>query len=73
MDDLDDHLARRDRADDFGADGAAADLVGEGADDIERHVGLDQRAAHLAHRLVDIGLAQRTAPGELVENAGKAF
>ena len=48
-------------------------LVGERADDIERHVGLDQRTAHLAHRLVDVGRRKRAALGQLVENAAKAF
>ena len=32
-----------------------------------------QGAADLAHRLVDIGLGQRAAPRQLVEDAAKAF
>ena len=53
------------------ADGAGPHLVGEGAHDVERDVGLDQGAAHLAHRLVDVGLGQRAAPGQPVEDAGR--
>ncbi len=44
-------------------------FVDELARDIERDVGFQQRAAHFAHRLIDVGFAQRTAAGELVENA----
>jgi hypothetical protein len=71
VDDLDDHLARRDRLHDLAADGALLDRLDERAHDLERHVGLDQRAAHLAHRGIDIGLRQRTAAGELVEDAAE--
>ena len=67
--DLDDHLARRDRLDDFDADRLAFDGGGELTRDIERDVGLEQRAAHLAHRGVDVGFRQRATAGELVENA----
>jgi hypothetical protein len=67
--DLDDHLAGRDRLDDFDADGLFLDVVGESARDIERDIGLEQRAANFAHRFVDVGFAQRTTAGELVENA----
>ena len=38
MDDLDDHLAGRDRFHDLGTDRAAADLVGEAADHLERDI-----------------------------------
>ena len=48
-------------------------LVGEGAHHVERDVGFEQRAAHLAQRGVDVGLRQRAAPGEPVENAAKPF
>ena len=46
--------------------------VDEGFHDVERDVGLEQRAAHLAQRLVDVGLRQRAAAGDLVENAAQA-
>jgi hypothetical protein len=72
VDDFHDHLAGGHRLDDLGADRAVADLVGEGADDLKRHVGLEQGAAHLAHRLLDVGLAQRAAALEAVEDAGQS-
>ncbi len=64
VDDLDDHLARRHRLDDRDADGVLLHLVGEGAHHVERDVGLEQRAPHLAQRRIDVGFRQRAAPGE---------
>ena len=43
------------------------------ADDLERDVGFQQRAADLAQRLLDIGLAQRAAPRQLIENSVQPF
>src|SRR6266403_850211 len=73
MDDLDHHLAGRDRLDDGGADRLLAHAIGEASDDIERDVSLEQRAAHLAHRGVDIGLRQRTAARQPIEYPTKLF
>ena len=73
MDDLDDHLAGLDRLQHLGADGLLAHLVGEGAHDVQRHVGLEQRTAHLAQRRRDIGLRQRAAAGQAVQDGAKAF
>ena len=73
MDDLDHHLAGRDRLDDGGADRLLADAIGEASDDLERDVGLEQRAAHLAHRGVDVLLGQRTAPRQTIEYPTKLF
>jgi hypothetical protein len=73
VDDLDDHLARLHRADQFGADRAFAHLVNEGFYDIERDVGLQQRTANLAQRRVHVGGRKRTAAGDLVENAAQAI
>ena len=56
-----------------GADRLGAHLVGEGAHDVERDVGLEQRAAHLAQRRRDIRLRQRAAAGQAVQNRAKAF
>ncbi len=72
MDDLDDHLAGLDRLQDLGADGLVAHVVGEGADDFERHVGLEQRTAHLAQRRRDIGFRQRATAGQAVQDGAKA-
>ena len=72
--DLDHHLAGRDRLDARSAPTAfALHRVGERAHHVERHVGFEQRAPHLAHGLGDVALGQRTAPGELVEDAGQAI
>ena len=68
MDDLHDHLAGLDRLEHLGADGLGAHLVDEGADDLERHVGLDQRTANLAQRSRNIGLGERAAAGQTVQN-----
>ena len=65
MDDLDDHLAGLDRLQNLGANRLGAYLVGEGAHDIERHVGLEQRTAHLAQGGGDISLRQRAAAGQI--------
>ncbi len=73
VDDLDDHLAGRDRAQHFGADGLGFDLLGEVLDDIERDVGFEQGATNLAHRLDDVAFGQRAASCQLVEDAGKAL
>src|SRR5205085_2834039 len=50
-----------------------ADFLCEAAHDVERDVGLEQRAAHLAHRGVDIGLGQRTATRQPIEYPTKLF
>jgi hypothetical protein len=73
VDDLDDHLAGCDRANDRLADRLAAHLVGKTPDHIEGDIGLDQRTADLAHRLVDVGLRQRAALRQLVEDAAEAL
>ena len=71
--DLDDHLAGRDRLHHLDADGLLLHLLGEVARDVERDVGFEQRAAHLAQRRVDVGFAERAAAGQAVENAAKFF
>ena len=73
VDDLDDHLARRDRADDVGADRLRPDLVDELADDRQGDVGFEQGGPHLAQGRVDIGLGQRTTPPKLVENIAQTL
>ena len=71
VDDLDDHLARRDRAQDFLADRLLGDLVDEIASHRQRDVGLEQRDAHLAHRRAHVGLGERAAPAKPVEYAAE--
>ena len=71
MDQLDHHLARLDRLDDLGADGLFAHPVGEAPDHFQRHVGLQERAANLAHGFRHILLRQGAAPGQVVEDGAK--
>src|SRR4029079_12215098 len=71
MDDLEHHLAGRDRLDDGGADRLLADAISEISDDLERNVGLEQRAAHLAHRGLDVLFGQRAAPRQTIEYPAK--
>ena len=73
MDDLDDHLAGLDRLQHGGADGLFAHAVGEGAHHVERDVGLEQRTAHLAQRRRDVGLRQRAAAGQAVQDGAKTL
>ena len=71
IDDLDDHLAGGDGAHHLLADRLRLHRVGEVAHNIESDIGLEQRAAYLAHGLGDISLAQRALAGELVEDGAK--
>ena len=73
MHDLDDHLARSDGAHHLLAHGLRPHRVGEVAHHVERNVGLEQRAANLAHRFIDVGLVKRAFAGELVEDGAKAI
>ena len=69
MHDLDDHLAGRDGFHHLDADRLLLHAFGKFARNVEGHVGLEQRTAHFAQRGVDIGFAQRAAPGKAVKNA----
>ena len=71
VDDLDDLLARRDRAQNLGADRAFAHLGDEIAHHFQRDVSLQERQANLAQRLGNIGLAQRASAAQLVEDPGQ--
>jgi hypothetical protein len=71
MDDLHDHLAGGDALHHLLADGALADLCDEILDHRQRHVGLEQGDADLAHRVGDVALAQGATPLEAVEDAGQ--
>src|SRR3954465_7742569 len=67
VDDLDDLLARVELADDLGAEAALLDGRRELLDDLEVHVGLEQREADLAHGLVDVVLGQRPMGADVGE------
>src|SRR3546814_10727099 len=71
MDDRHDLLAGRDRANHLLADSLLGDLVDKAAGDRKRDIGLQQRHAHFAHRLADIGFRERTTPTQAVEHAAK--
>jgi hypothetical protein len=73
MDDLHHHLAGGHRLDHGGADRLLADFFGKTPDYVERDVGFQQCAAHLAHRGIDVGFRQRPAPGQPIENPTKLF
>src|SRR3546814_10135369 len=53
------------------ADSLLGDLVDKAAGDRKRDIGLQQRHAHFAHRLADIGFRERTTPTQAVEHAAK--
>ncbi|GAB1364912.1 hypothetical protein MASR1M32_41480 [Rhodobacter sp.] len=73
MDELDHHLAGGDRLGDSRSGGLFLHPLDEVARDRQRDVGLQQGHAHLAQGGDDIGLGQRTGPGQAVEDATKAF
>ena len=58
---------------DLGADGPLADPGDEVLDDLEVDVGLEQRQADLAHRGVDVGLADAAAAGQAGEGLAQAL
>ena len=69
MDDLDHHLAGVTERMTFWPTALSRTWSMKDRDHLERHIGLDQRPAHLAHRRIDIVLRQAAAAGELVENS----
>ncbi len=73
VDDLDDHLARRDGSQDVLADGLFLDAVDEVLDHGQGDVGLQQGDADFAQRCLDVGFLQGAASFQAVENAGQAF
>jgi hypothetical protein len=62
----------RDRLDHFLADGLLLHVLDEVADHFKRHVGFDERTAHLAHGGIDVSLGQCAPAGQLVEDATEA-
>jgi hypothetical protein len=63
--DLHDLLGRRQRRQHVLPDRLFLDAIDEGADDLEVDVGLQERHAHLAERLLDVVLGQAAAPPSL--------
>ena len=54
-------------------DRMAAHLVAEVAHHIEGDIGLQERAANLAQRCIDVGFAERAAPGQAIQDAAELF
>ena len=73
VDDLDDLLAGRDRAQHLLADRLLGRPVDELADHRQRDVGLEQGDPHLAHRRAHVGLVQRAAAAQPVEDAAQTI
>jgi hypothetical protein len=73
IDDLDDLLPRRDRAQHLLADRFLGHLVDELAGDRQRDVSLEQRDTHFAHRGPHIRFGQRATALETVKYAAKPF
>ena len=67
VDDLHDLLAGRQAGEDVGPDRPLADARDEVLDDLEVDVRLEQRQADLAHRGIDVGLADPAAAGQGAE------
>ena len=73
VDDLDDLLARRDRAQDLLADRLLGHLVDELADHRQGDVGLEQGDPDLAHRGPDVGFVECAAAAQAVEDVAETI
>ncbi len=68
MEDFDDLLARRHAAEHFRAECLVFDPPDERLGDLEMHVRFQQSEAHLTHGVVDVGLADRALPAQVLED-----
>src|SRR6185312_6126756 len=73
MDDLDYLLARRDRAQHLLADRLLGRAVDELAHDRQGDIGLEQGDADFAHRAAHVGLIERAAAAQAVEDAAQTI
>ena len=71
MDDADQRLPRRQRADHFLADRLVPDRGDEVLDDRQRDVGLEQREPDLAQRVLDVGVGEACLAAQLLDDAGE--
>ncbi len=69
VDDADQRLPGRQRADHFRADRLVLDLADEILDDGQRHVGLEQREPDLPQRVLDIGVGEPCLAAQLLDDA----
>ena len=68
MDDLHDLLRAGDRLDDLLADRALAHRRDELPHDLQVHIGLEQRDAHVAERFLEVGLGDARPPAQALES-----
>ena len=73
VDDLHDLLTGAEALEDLGADGLLADAADEVLDDLEVDVGLEEAEPDLAHRGVDVRLADAAAASQVGERLAQAF
>ena len=73
VDDLDDHLARRNGFDHRFTDSLLFHLADEVLDDRERYVGLEESNADFPHGCADIFLGQRAATGQAVKHTRQSI
>ena len=71
MDDADQRLTRRQRADDLLADGFLLDRRHEVLDDRQRDVGFEQREPHLAQRVLDIVVGEPRFAAQALDDERK--
>ena len=67
VDDLHDLLRRIQRLRNLSAERTLADTAGKGTHHVERHIGVEQRAANLTDRTVDIGLGKLAFALQMLE------
>ena len=67
VDDLHDLLGRIQRLGNLGAERTLADSAGEGTYHVERHIGVEQRAADFADRTIDISLGKLAFALQMLE------
>ena len=73
MDDLDEGLAGRKALADLLANGALPDMLDEGLDHRQRDVCLQEREAHLPHRILDIGVGNAALAAQILGRAAQPF
>ncbi len=69
LDDADQRLAGRQRADDLVAERLLADRRDEVLDDRQRDVGLEQREAHFAQRILDVVFGEARFAAQRLDDA----
>ncbi len=73
MDDADERLSRRQRADDLVADRLLPHVRDEFLDDGQRDVGLEQRKANFAQRVGDVGVGETRFAAQLFDDARESL